>query len=147
MASSTKRKRSDSAFSAKPKESTGSAESRKSVLADDSSFPRGGGSVLTPIEIKQASNEAVQDVLFSVCFFAYYQYISNFLTSCIYYIFRTMHSLEKPREKKEKLVHLIAKNPRFLVRRKLKQRALNPAAIRSKLSRLAIIHWLKELGY
>lgn len=44
-------------------------EKKVSVLGDDSAFPRGGGSVLTPLEIKQASNEAVQDVLFSVSFF------------------------------------------------------------------------------
>ncbi|CAN6626078.1 rRNA biogenesis protein Rrp5p [Trichomonascus vanleenenianus] len=37
----------------------------KSLLqAEDGAFPRGGGSVLTPIEIKQAANEATKDVLF-----------------------------------------------------------------------------------
>jgi hypothetical protein len=34
---------------------------------EDAAFPRGGGSsVLTPLEIKQATNEAARDALFAV---------------------------------------------------------------------------------
>lgn len=35
-----------------------------SLLRSDEAFPRGGGSVLTPIEYKEATNEAKRDALF-----------------------------------------------------------------------------------
>lgn len=80
MTVTAKRKRSTSVGpngtnkqSSTPKKSSSTKEStpreKKSILTDDSAFPRGGGSVLTPLELKQATNEAVQDVLFSVCSF------------------------------------------------------------------------------
>lgn len=42
--------------------------SAKSILnnSEDGAFPRGGGSVLSALEIKQATNEATKDVLFGV---------------------------------------------------------------------------------
>lgn len=40
---------------------------KKSVLqTEDGSFPRGGGSNLTALEIKHEHNEAIKDVLFGV---------------------------------------------------------------------------------
>ncbi|GMG37587.1 unnamed protein product [Ambrosiozyma monospora] len=55
MTESHKRKREDS-----------SAEDKKSLLTQSAeiSFPRGGASVLTPLELKEISNEAKKDVLF-----------------------------------------------------------------------------------
>lgn len=35
-----------------------------SLLRSEEAFPRGGGSVLTPIEYKEATNEAKRDALF-----------------------------------------------------------------------------------
>jgi cobalamin biosynthesis Mg chelatase CobN len=64
-----KRKRTgnETAESSKEEASSGSASAIKSVLsAEDGAFPRGGGSVLSPLEIKQAANEATKDVLFGV---------------------------------------------------------------------------------
>ena len=49
----------------KPKETTAPKASELSVLRDDEpSFPRGGGSVLTPLERKQIQIQAHKDVLF-----------------------------------------------------------------------------------
>ncbi|GME76034.1 unnamed protein product [Ambrosiozyma monospora] len=55
MTESHKRKREDS-----------SVEDKKSLLTQSAeiSFPRGGASVLTPLELKEISNEAKKDVLF-----------------------------------------------------------------------------------
>lgn len=64
-----KRKRTgnEAAESSKEESSSGSSSAIKSVLsAEDGAFPRGGGSVLSPLEIKQAANEATKDVLFGV---------------------------------------------------------------------------------
>lgn len=73
MSVPTKRKRSASTPSSGPAKATpapAATEKKKSLLSDDGAFPRGGGSVLTPLELKQAANEAVQDVLFAVSIFA-----------------------------------------------------------------------------
>ncbi|CDK24481.1 unnamed protein product [Kuraishia capsulata CBS 1993] len=53
MSVSQKRKRSDS-----------QTESKTSIDSTEISFPRGGGSVLTALEVKEISNEATRDVLF-----------------------------------------------------------------------------------
>lgn len=37
---------------------------KTSLLRSDEAFPRGGGSVLTPLEYKEATNEAKKDLLF-----------------------------------------------------------------------------------
>lgn len=66
-AGSSKKSDSSSSVPKKAAPAQPKPEKKASLLGDDSAFPRGGGSVLTPLEIKQASNEAVQDVLFSVC--------------------------------------------------------------------------------
>ena len=68
----SKRKRSDSTSTSRKEADTPSASSsiptKRSVLqTEESAFPRGGGSVLTPLEIKQAANDATKDVLFGVC--------------------------------------------------------------------------------
>lgn len=39
---------------------------KTSLLKADEAFPRGGGSVLTPFEYKEATNEAKRDALFEV---------------------------------------------------------------------------------
>lgn len=64
-----KRKRTgnETAEGSKDAATSGPSPAIKSVLsAEDGAFPRGGGSVLSPLEIKQAANEATTDVLFGV---------------------------------------------------------------------------------
>lgn len=69
----SKRKRSDSVSrkdtSSAPAAASAAAAAvpaKRSVMqAEETAFPRGGGSVLTPLEIKQAANEATRDVLFA----------------------------------------------------------------------------------
>lgn len=55
-----KRKRTEIPAAVKPVESA----PRSSLLKADEAFPRGGGSVLTPFEYKEATNEAKRDALF-----------------------------------------------------------------------------------
>lgn len=56
-----KRKRTEASLPAKPQPT---APITTSLLKVDESFPRGGGSVLTPYEYKEATNEAKRDALF-----------------------------------------------------------------------------------
>lgn len=61
-----KRKRSDST-SGKEVPATDNVQPKRSIVqAEETAFPRGGGSVLSALEIKQAANEATKDVLFGV---------------------------------------------------------------------------------
>lgn len=55
-----KRKRSDVV----PERKAAPATPATSLMRSDEAFPRGGGSVLTPIEYKEATNEAKRDALF-----------------------------------------------------------------------------------
>lgn len=67
----SKRKRSDSGAKKEvPKSAPAvAAPAKRSVLqAEESAFPRGGGSVLTPLEVKQVANDATKDVLFGVSY-------------------------------------------------------------------------------
>lgn len=60
MAIEKKRKRPDAAAAPRPTEPA----PKTSLLKADEAFPRGGGSVLTPLEYKEATNEAKRDALF-----------------------------------------------------------------------------------
>lgn len=65
----SKRKRSDSTSrkDVSAPVAAASAPSKRSVVqVEETAFPRGGGSVLTPLEIKQAANDATRDVLFGI---------------------------------------------------------------------------------
>jgi rRNA biogenesis protein RRP5 len=65
----SKRKRSDSGAkkeAAKPASAAVVPAKRSVLQTEESAFPRGGGSVLTPLEVKQAANDATKDVLFGV---------------------------------------------------------------------------------
>ncbi|CCH60604.1 hypothetical protein TBLA_0D00960 [Henningerozyma blattae CBS 6284] len=64
MAPSSKRKR-DEEFPLSRQDAT--TQPAQSLLknSDEVSFPRGGSSVLTPLELKQVANEAASDVLFA----------------------------------------------------------------------------------
>lgn len=67
----SKRKRSDSGAKKEVSKSAPAvaAPAKRSVLqSEESAFPRGGGSVLTPLEVKQAANDATKDVLFGVSY-------------------------------------------------------------------------------
>ncbi|ODQ65143.1 nucleic acid-binding protein [Nadsonia fulvescens var. elongata DSM 6958] len=61
-----KRKRSDDAPKAKDSDHDTINTTKSTMKMEESSFPRGGGSVLSALEIKEASNEAVRDSLFAV---------------------------------------------------------------------------------
>lgn len=64
MVSSSKRKRNEE-FSLPGEDDTQPPPTSSLVKnSDELSFPRGGGSVLTPLELKKVANEAAKDVLF-----------------------------------------------------------------------------------
>lgn len=68
----SKRKRSDSTSTSRKEVDNSSASAsipakRSVVQTEETAFPRGGGSVLSALEIKQAANDATKDVLFGVC--------------------------------------------------------------------------------
>lgn len=72
----SKRKRSDSVSTSRketaPESASVSKPTKRSVLhTEETAFPRGGGSVLSALEIKQAANDATKDVLFSVRVISY----------------------------------------------------------------------------
>ncbi|CAI7289156.1 ASB_collapsed_G0043450.mRNA.1.CDS.1 [Saccharomyces cerevisiae] len=64
MVASTKRKR-DEDFPLSREDSTKQPSTSSLVRnTEEVSFPRGGASALTPLELKQVANEAASDVLF-----------------------------------------------------------------------------------